>query len=149
MTIGRKLSIRFFGLVALVSGACGRDMTDDPIPYVPFADFTVNLAFPEYTSLRVDGGFKELNNLGVRGVILYRKNETTYMAYERNCSYHPNDACATVNVHTSLLYMNDPCCGSSFSFADGTANGGIAWRPLRQYRTIANAGQIVITDEVL
>jgi len=82
-------------------------------------------------------------------VILYRSNASSFLAFERNCTYHPNEACATVNVHSSHLYMTDPCCGSSFSFTDGTPTGGVAWRPLRQYRTVVNGGLITVTDEIL
>ena len=135
-------------LIFLGVGACSTGPTDDPIPVVPFANLTINLSFPEYQSLAVDGGVKEMNNLGVRGVILYRKSSSTYIAYERNCSYHPNDACATVNVHTSGLYMTDPCCGSTFSFTDGTPSGGLAWRPLRRYRTELAGSSLTITNEI-
>ncbi len=136
-------------LFIFMVSSCGRDLSDDPIPVVPFADLVINLSFPEYQSLVVDGGFKEISKIGVRGVILYRKNSATYIAYERNCSYHPNDACATVNVHSSSLYLTDPCCGSNFSFADGTPTGGVAWRPLRKYRTELTGGTLTITNEVV
>ena len=128
--------------------ACGRDLTDDPIPPATFANFVINLSFPEYQKLAFDEGTKELNSIGVRGVIVYRKNSTTYLAFERNCSYHPNDACATVNVHVSGLYLTDPCCGSNFTF-EGKPNGGAAWRPLRQYKTDLNGGSLTITSEVI
>jgi nitrite reductase/ring-hydroxylating ferredoxin subunit len=140
---------REFLLTLLVVFSCNRDLTDDPIPVIPFPDLNINLAFPEYQPLMLDGGYKEISKIGVRGVILYRKNATTYIAYERNCSFHPNDACATVNVHTSSLYMTDPCCGSNFSFTDGTPTGGAAWRPLRKYRTVLSGGMLTISNEMV
>lgn len=143
------MSIRnrsLFILLLLIS--CQSEPTDDPIPYLPFNDIVINLSFPEYTTLRVDGGHKEVNG-GIRGIILYRVSESLYMAYERNCSYHPNEACATVNIHSSGLYMIDPCCGSTFSFTDGSPMGGIAWRPLQRYRTDLNGFNLTISDEVI
>lgn len=128
--------------------ACEPEMVDDPIPYQPFSTITINLNLPEYTSLRTDGGFQYLNDGGVRGIILYRKNSTTYLAFERNCSFQPNDACATVEVHSSTLYMMDACCGSTFDFS-GLPTGGPAWRPLRQYQTFLTGSQLTITDEVV
>ena len=129
--------------------SCQSDQSDDPIPFVAFADFTANLTAPEYQSLMLNGGFKEINSIGVRGVIVYRQDAVTYLAYERNCSYHPNEACATVNIHASLLFMVDPCCNSSFSFTDGSPTGGIAWRPLRRYKTELIGNQLTITDTVI
>lgn len=128
--------------------ACGRDLSDDPIPFVPFPDLPVNLSFPEYQSLAIDGGVKEINNIGVRGVIVYRKDKSTYYAIERNCSFRPNEACATVNVHVSNLYLTDPCCGSNFSF-EGIPTGGTAWRPLRKYRTELNGNVLTISSETV
>lgn len=129
-------------------GSCSPDPGDDPIPFVPFSEIYINLNLPEYVALKFDGGSMPIDG-GVRGIILYRVNATTYIAYERNCSFQPNEACATVDVHISQLYMFDPCCGSTFSFADGSPLGGVAWRPLHRYRTKVDAEILTITDEIV
>ena len=133
----------------LTLGACEPQLADDPIPLASFPDEVINLFLPEYSTLRVDGGYKEINKLGVRGIIVYRVNASTFRAYERNCSFQPNEACATVNVHVSNLFLTDPCCGSSFSFEEGTPTGGPAWRPLRQYRTQLSGSTLVVSDEII
>ena len=138
-----------FWLLIFLAISCKSNLSDDPIPYSPFSDIVINLTFPAYLSLNTNGGFKSIDtNAGVRGIIVYRLNATTYLAYERNCSYHPNDACATVNVHVSGLYLTDPCCGSTFNFSDGNPSGGIAWRPLRQYKTILIGSELTITSDI-
>lgn len=137
-----------FWLLLLTLASCKNDLSDDPIPFSPFNDVVIDLSFPEFLSLNTNGGSKELNNKGVRGIIVYRLDAKTYLAYERNCSYHPNDACATVNVHSSGLYLVDPCCGSTFNFSDGNPSGGIAWRPLRQYRTQLVGTTLTITSDI-
>lgn len=131
--------------------ACESSMLDDPIPFAAFDDVIINLSFPDYITLNNDGGYKAINdqNAGVRGIIVYRNSASTYFAYERNCSFHPNEACATVEVHSSGLFLYDPCCTSSFGFTDGMPTGGPAWRPLRQYRTQLNGSVLTITDEVI
>ncbi|MBX7124449.1 MAG: hypothetical protein K1X47_02045 [Cyclobacteriaceae bacterium] len=136
--------------------SCNRDLTDDPIPSAIFPDAPINLTFPEYVKLQVDGGFLELSDLkingikhslGVRGIIIYRLTSTNFVVYEKNCSYHPNEACATVNVDGSSLFMSDPCCNSAFSFTDGSPTGGPAWRPLRKYKTYLQNNVLTITSE--
>lgn len=142
----------FFGLIficgLLILSSCKPDMSDDPIPFQPFSSILINLNLPEYNDLRTVGGYKYING-GVRGIILYHASATTYIAYERNCSYQPNSACATVDVHISTLYMNDPCCGSSFNFSTGAPSGGVAWRPLRQYETLVTGNELTITDTII
>jgi nitrite reductase/ring-hydroxylating ferredoxin subunit len=135
-------------LLAVGLSACKQDLTDDAIPFIPFPDEVISLNLPEYAALKLDGGVY-LSDAGVRGIIVYRKNATTYLAYERNCSYHPNDACATVDVHASNLFMIDSCCGSSFDFDDGQPTGGPAWRPLRRYRSFVDGAQLTIVAESL
>lgn len=136
-------------LVGLVLLSCEPQLVDAPIPIASFTEFQINLFLPEYSNLRLDGGQKAINSIGVRGVIVYRINATVYRAYERNCSFQPNDACATVDIHASNLYMVDTCCGSTFNFENGQPTGGPAWRPLRQYRTELNGSLLTITDEIV
>ncbi|CAN5278765.1 hypothetical protein BH09BAC3_BH09BAC3_21870 [soil metagenome] len=146
---GHKILSSALLLLVFLFGGCGSpDLSDDPIPVVPFAPLTINLFLPEYQSLRLDGGTKEIGSIGVRGVILYRASSTSYLAYEKNCSYHPNAANSYVDVHASKLFMVCSGCGSNFSFTDGTSTGGVAWRPLRRYRVELNNPILTITDEI-
>lgn len=135
-------------LLVLMIASCSPSRVDDPVPYIPFVDIVINLNLPEYFSLQTDGGYKQISG-GVRGIIVYRINSSTYAAYERNCSFRPNEACATVNVHNSGLFMEDPCCGSSFNFNDGNPTGGPAWRPLVSYRTQLSGLMLTISSEVV
>jgi nitrite reductase/ring-hydroxylating ferredoxin subunit len=128
--------------------ACSPDYSDDNIPPVNFPDIVIPLNLPAYSSLMSKGGFKEIGG-GVRGIIVYCEEVGKYYAYERNCSYQPNDACATVNIDASRLFMIDPCCGSSFDFSTGRPIGGVAWRPLRKYETILTGSELTVTELVV
>lgn len=129
--------------------SCQPDPSDDPIPFVAFSPYMINLSAPEFLPLTIDGGYKEIGAIGVRGVILYRQDAATFLAFERNCTFRPNEACATVNVHSSMLFMVDPCCSSTFSFAGGMPTGGVATRALRQYATELVGSQLTISDEII
>lgn len=129
--------------------ACNSELSDDPIPLVAFAPIQLNLALPSYASLASTGGSLAINTGGTRGIILHRLTMSTVLAFERNCSYQPQNACATVDIHSSRLYMNDACCGSSFRWEDGAPAGGPAWRPLVRYATSLNGSTLTITDQVV
>lgn len=146
-----KRAGKLIGLFLSIAGflSCQPNMGDDPIPIVNFPDFVINLTAPEYQPLTINGGYKEINSIGVRGVIVYRQDASTFRAFERNCPFRPNEACATVNVHSSSLYMVDPCCNSTFAFSNGAPTGGVASRPLRQYTTQLSGFQLTITDDIL
>ena len=128
--------------------SCSPDLTDDPIPFLPFSPIHINLNLPEYIALRSDRGSLIIDG-GVQGIILYREDATTYFAYERNCSFQPNNACAIVDIDPSTLFMTDPCCSSIFDFTTGFPTGGPAWRPLRKYETILNGPELTITDNIM
>jgi len=133
-------------ILLLVLAACEPNEYDDPVPYAPFPDIVLNLNLPENIGLKTVGATLTVGG-GVRGIIVYCKQTNEYMAYERNCTYHPNEACATVNVDVSKLFLVDPCCGSTFDLATGAPTGGMAIRPLVQYRTTFDGLYLTITDE--
>jgi len=138
----RKISVVILYFIV----SCNQDLVDDPIPFQPFDPIVINLSLPAYVSLATDGGYVYVNDGGVRGIILYRKTSSTYLAFERNCSFQPNDACATINAQ--ILDMKDNCCGSTFNYS-GNPTGGMAWRPLQQYKTSLSGNTLTITDTVL
>jgi hypothetical protein len=144
ITVNNFLRKRFLLLLLLLS--CTPELVDDPIPFQPFPDATIVLT--NHVTLGTDGGSVAINNIGVRGVILYRKNSSTYLTFERNCSFQPNSAGATIEVHSSTLYMHDASCGSSFNF-EGEPTGGPAWRRLRQYETFLSGNTVIITDTIV
>ncbi|WP_157494020.1 hypothetical protein [Fulvivirga imtechensis] len=144
MTINRMM-LAIFGFISILF-SCNEDVPRDEIPYATFDDIRISLDLPAYNDLSFDGGYITLSQ-GVRGIIVYRENASTFHVYERNCSYRPYDACATVNVHSSELYMSDPCCNSSFNFKTGYPTGGPAQFPLRKYRSSLNGRILTIADE--
>jgi hypothetical protein len=146
MIISRRLVYVLSVLVLALS--CSPDESDDQIPFVPFPDIVINLGLPEYFPLQSAGNSKILNEGGVKGIILYHNTNGNYYAFERNCSYHPNDACSTVGIDATGFRLTDSCCGSYFDF-EGNPISGPAWRPLRRYVTTLVASQLTITDEIV
>jgi hypothetical protein len=147
----RQLVLPLLLIFMIILDSCSSDLSDDAIPYRPFPAIYLNLNLPDNNSLRTDGGYKVIASKdgGIQGIIVYRVDASTYMAYERNCSYHPNEACVTVEVHSSGLYMHDPCCTSTFGFSNGLPTGGPAWRPLRKYEAILSGSSLTITDTIV
>ncbi|MFM9839153.1 MAG: hypothetical protein ACKVOQ_12860 [Cyclobacteriaceae bacterium] len=108
-----------------------------------FPPVTINLSYPQYQSLKLDGGYQYVNDAGMQGVVLYRLNETTYITFERKCSI---DDDAPVSVDGSGLFMKG--CNATYSFSDGYPTSGQTTRPLLKYRTSLTGQTLVITDEV-
>ena len=108
-----------------------------------FPPVTINLSYPQYQRLKLDGGHQYIEDVGMQGIILYRADENTYIAFERLCSSQGEP----VSVDGSGLFMKG--CDSTFSFSDGYPTGGPATRPLLKYRTNLTGQTLVITDELV
>ena len=131
-----------------ILSSCDNEKIDKKIPFVPFSDIIIHLKSQQYLALH-NRGYMTIDG-GLRGIILYKKTfEDQYTAYERNCSYQPNDACALVEVAASGLSMQDKCCSSTFEFSRGYPTGGPAKNSLRRYKTFRDGDILTITDEPL
>lgn len=112
-----------------------------------FSTISVNLNYPQYQKLRLDGGFVYLEGGGLKGIILYRASENLYLAFDRACPHSPNNE--VVQVDASSLFIVDHSCHSSFNFSDGQPTGGPAQRPLVQYRVDQEGTILKISDEII
>jgi len=129
--------------------SCDNQQFDSEIPFVAFPDIVINLTSQQYLDLRNPLGHVAIDG-GLRGIIIFTNASVNeYVAFERNCSYQPNNACAQVEVAASGLSLHDQCCGSTFDIEFGNPSGGPATSPLRRYRTFLNGNVLTITDEPL
>lgn len=145
-TIMNKFFLLSTLTILLTLSGCENDLGDVPLPFRDFQDFDVNLDLPEYRALNNDRGYIYKDDVGVRGIIIYHESGNNYYVYERNCSYEPNGACATVEVHSSGLYMVDNCCGSIFSFPNAFPTREPARSALRIYESNLQGRILTITD---
>jgi nitrite reductase/ring-hydroxylating ferredoxin subunit len=127
----KKTVLLLLVIIAIVTG-CKKDR-DNSIPDAP-VDIYIYTSSPSFVNLSAVGGWVYITG-GVRGILVYRKSSFEFMAYERNCTYQPNDACATVEVDYTNIIVVDSCCNSKFSIYDGSVINSPALVPLRAYST--------------
>ena len=120
-------SLLFFVILILGFASCKDALPRDDIPRV-FVRKEINLNDFTYKDLNNIGGYVYITG-GVRGIIIYRKSLSQYLAFERDCPYQPLDSCALISVDNSTLFMIDTCCSSKFDF-DGNPTAGPARFPL-------------------
>ena len=123
---------RYLTLVILIILIKSCDKDNNIIPNVK-VDFRIQAS--ELSG--VGSAIYTQENYGVRGIIIYHKNTNEYVAFERACSYRPNDNCAVVHLNNEVnpSFLTDSCCNSSFLLEDGTPFSGPALLPLKQYST--------------
>jgi hypothetical protein len=133
--------------LSLLISCSADDRVDDPIPFHQFEDVVINVTLPAYVGIQIVGGHTVIPDAGIRGIIVYRKSQNTFLAFEQNCSFQPYEAGS--NVQPFATYMQDAYCGSLFDYDGNPMGGGIAWRPLGQYETIFSGSILTITDNVI
>jgi len=106
-------------------------------------NFTILNGSGQFFPLTSPGGYIYVSNVGISGVIIYRKSANEFMAFERNCTKDGcNNAKSIVWVQAGNAAMKDSICGSSFSIFDGSVQGGGATVPLYQYHTNWDGNQL-------
>lgn len=125
----------------LMLGSCAKEL--DNFPEVDlFLEIYPNT--PKYFNLSSPGGWVYEEG-GVNGLLIYRKNETEFIVYDRACSYKPEDACEQIEVENSGGFsLKDECCGSAFLITNGSIINGPAESPLRVYQNSYNGSSLRI-----
>ena len=128
-----KITIVIIPLLVLFGFWGCRKNTNNTVPAVA-VDIYIYTSNPSFINLNAVGGWVYVTG-GVRGIIVYKKSTSEFMAYERNCTYQSSNTCATVIVDNTNIIATDTCCHSKFSIYDGSVLQGPAGLPLKQYNT--------------
>lgn len=97
-------------LIALVCISCKEDddnTNNNPNLITSPVNFNLNLDLPEYNNLNFDGNFIVLEQLGIRGIVVYNLNSDLYTAFDLADPNHPVTSCSTMIVDGVLASC--PC----------------------------------------
>ena len=136
------ISMRKIILISLIIlvYSCKSDINQIPEIYV-------NFSIPKSDVGGVGQGIY-INNRGVKGIILFQNDFDSYLAYDRACSYAPQESCELIEFDDILapVMLIDSCCGSKFFLCDGTATNGPASLPLKKYQTWTDENYVYVTN---
>lgn len=124
--------IRVFFVILLLFFLITCKNETNRIPYVA-VNFTISLEDPLANPLLIPGNSVIIESQGVNGIIIYRFSQTDFLAWERTCTYLPEDNCAVVSDSSS--HLNCPCCGTQYSIIDGSPIQGLSRYFLKSYNT--------------
>ena len=124
----RSYYVFFFFLFSVLS--CKKDANDIPDVYVDVYLYTTD---PAFSPLNATSGYTYVAG-GSKGILIFRKSQSEFMAYDRHCTYKVPDG-NVVSVDASGLLAEDASCGSKFLITDGSPNQGPAVNVLKQYQT--------------
>jgi nitrite reductase/ring-hydroxylating ferredoxin subunit len=123
----RKALILLVACISFVS--CGK--VEGVVPNVPVS-FTIAKTDPRIAALNSQGGAVLVTGVGVAGVIIYRRSDGAYVAYDRCSTYQPEKKCAVI-LDDNPFTVTDPCSGAKFLLSDGSPAKAPATKSLRVY----------------
>ena len=111
--------------------ACKKEEPESIQPV--YVDLYIDISLPSYTKLNIVGSWVYVSG-GAKGIIAYRKSNTDFMAYDRNCTYEPSKGNVAV-VDSTNIFAENKACGSMFLITDGSVYKAPASLPLKHYQT--------------
>lgn len=100
-----------------------------------YVNFSIPINDPTISALNSPGGAVAINGHGVAGLIIYRRADGMYMAYDRCSTVNPEQKCQIV-LDDPNLTATDPCSGAKYSMYDGAPVKAPAKRSLKQYNVV-------------
>jgi hypothetical protein len=142
MKISKKLIVYCLALLFWTT-SCGDSEQITPVIDIPINKI-IDLNSLAYQRLKFNGGFVYETG-GLRGLIIYRKDATTYYAFDRACTYRINNTCEKIEVDGSTFFLFDPCCQSRFDW-EGQPTSGVARANLVRYRTSLSGSVLYVNN---
>jgi len=122
-------------LCTVLLSSCKKDNLNQQlgIPYVK-VDQYILLNSPSSQGLNSVGGWLYLN-AGSRGIVVYHRAYDEYVAFDRHCTWKPEQSCGKLSLDTaSTVILNCACCESKFSLIDGSVLKGPAVYAMLPYQ---------------
>jgi hypothetical protein len=122
-----------FIVVVLVVVGCRDRQSQIPVVSV---NFSININEPQFFDLSVPTGYVYVIG-GSQGIIVYRINETDFIALERHSPVNPEDDCQVIVAEDGVI-IEDPCSNARWLINDGSVVDGDNSFALRTYETSFN-----------
>ena len=135
---------RLFGLlfIILIGVSCAKE--DSLVPDLP-VNFSAPLTDPRLSRLSTAGGAVSLTGYGVAGIIIYRRADNAYVAYDRCSTVNPEQK-NPVTVDDPSLTATDQVSGAKYSLYDGSPVKAPAKTSLKQYGVTIAGNTLQVTN---
>ncbi len=119
-----------FGMILSGIPACKKET--QAVPNVS-VNISLYAADPTFVPLNAVNGWLYVNG-GNRGILVFRKSLSEFIAFDRTCTNNPANVNEFVKVDASNINAACSNCGSTYSMFDGTKGTGPAPYPLKIYQ---------------
>lgn len=114
------------------------------VPNIP-VNFSSPLTDPRLSRLSTAGGAVEITGYGVAGLIIYRRADNAYVAFDRCSTVNPEMKNAVV-LDDPKITATDPVSGAKYSLYDGSPVKAPAKTSLKQYSVTIAGNTLQVTN---
>jgi nitrite reductase/ring-hydroxylating ferredoxin subunit len=134
---------RFLGLLmwGVLCVSCAKE--ENYVPDVP-VNFSAPITDPRLNRLSAAGGAITLSG-GVAGIIVYRRADNVYVAFDRCSTVNPEQKNA-VNLDDPTLTATDPVSGAKYLLHDGSPAKAPARTALKRYTVTITSSTLQVTN---
>lgn len=129
-------------MISFLALSCAKE--ENLIPDVP-VNFSSPLTDPRLSRLSTAGGAVSIAGYGVAGIIIYRRADNAYVAYDRCSTVNPTKKNA-VEIDDPSLTATDPASGAKYLLYDGSPVKAPATTSLKQYSVTVAGNTLQVTN---
>ncbi len=135
---------RCLGLLMMIilGSACAKE--ENYLPNIP-VNFSSPITDPRLSRLSSAGGAVSLTGHGIAGLIIYRRADNAYVAFDRCSTVNPDQKNAIV-LDDPNLTATDPVSGAKYSLYDGSPVKAPAKTSLKQYSVTIAGNTLQVTN---
>lgn len=136
-------------VLVLLAFSCKKDdqrLDQNPFLIRPLVSLNLNLNLPEYNALLFDGGSVIINQQGIRGLVVYRVNDSFYTAFELSDPNHIPSECSKMTLNG--IIASCPCENddNSYNIVTGQHTTQPDKYPMMQYFANRNGNSVIVSD---
>ena len=106
---------------------------------------TLNLNLPDYNKLRIERGVVQLDNVGLRGIVVINIGNN-YMAWDRACPSQALSDCSQMTLESDHFFMLCPCNGVKYNLLNGQPQSKETSYPMLNYQVVKQGDVLVISN---
>ncbi len=129
--------------------SCKKDETRlDQNPYLirPLVNINLNLNLPEYNALLFDGGSVIISSQGIRGIVVYRVNDSFFTAFELSDPNHIPSDCSKMTINGIVATCPCETDENSYNIVTGQNTTQPDQYPMMQYFANVSGNSVLISD---
>lgn len=128
--------------IVILGTSCAKE--ENLIPDYP-VNFSAPLTDPRLSRLSSANGAVSINGYGVAGIIIFRRADNAYVAFDRCSTVNPEKKSAVVLDDPSIT-ATDPASGAKYSLYDGSPVKAPAKTSLKKYSVTIAGNTLQVTN---